>query len=226
MVRHARRVTGASLVLAGIGLCLALPASSHTAANAPPIVVLKARVIYEPDQTGGPFHEVLALVRNTTGSWKTVNGQFSIRQGGRLVGTPDAIPIQLAPHAEGILTAEAVKLPRPVMRGVVTLTTDAESPFTTPPKTNAIRLTAPRYVKGGGAFGRCSLKVTATNTTSKRMGSATISMVGLRSGKIVTGGSTYEALYPRTPKIVEIDIPSPALCPVRVDQVRASWSLY
>jgi hypothetical protein len=64
--------------------------------------------------------------------------------------------------------------------------------------------------------------VTATNNTAKTKSLAGISMVGLRRGRIQTGGVAGETLYPHTPKIVKITIPSPALCPTRVDEVRAT----
>ena len=212
------------LVAAAGAVSMGFPASSLTGTRSAAVVVEQTRIIYEPDQVGGHFHEVFALVRNKTGSWKRVTGQFSIRQAGRLVGTPDADYITLAPRAEGLLQANAVKLPRPVPSGRVTLTVDASAPFSQP-RSGAIRLQTPRYVKGGGGFGSCSLTVKATNTTSKKIDLAKISMVGLRLGRIVTGGLTYPTLYPHTPNIVEISLASPALCPARVDSARAYWSL-
>jgi hypothetical protein len=179
-------------------------------------------LIYEPDQYGGHYHEAIALVRNTTGSWKTVYGQFSIREAVSLVGTADSNYVTIAPRAEGLLTAQAVN-PKPVPTRRVTLTHDTQPVFSTP-RPNAVRFRRATYMKGG-PIDTCVLSVMATNTTAKAMRTTEISMVGLQNGRIVTGGSTYETLLPRTPKIIQITRPSPAMCPASVGEVRAYVNL-
>ena len=51
--------------------------SATTEAAAGPIVVGKPVAIYEPNQVGGNYHVVFAVVKNTSGDDLSVSAQFS-----------------------------------------------------------------------------------------------------------------------------------------------------
>jgi len=51
-----------------------------------------------------------------------------------------------------------------------------------------------------------------------------VDAIGYRGRRIVTGGVTHvDKVFPGSPATFQIDIPSPALCPTRVDRIEAFW---
>ena len=78
--------------------------------SGPRIKVVQSRLIYEPDQTGGPFHEAFVVVRNPSDDPIQVEGQVSVKAGGQLVKSYEPGPTVILPRARGVLVEQALDL--------------------------------------------------------------------------------------------------------------------
>jgi hypothetical protein len=184
------------------------------------VVVEQSQIFYMPNQIGGKYHVVVALVRNETGSATTVTGQFTITKGGTLLGTADPTPINLQPGAEGALLADAVDLPRPARGRDVTVDVAIafDEPFVDVSTIDAFTVRAARYRPTGGVFS-CTLSATVTSALDEKANTR-VTLVGMRGNAIATAAYSYDDFFPGAPKVVKVDQPSDALCPKKVDEVR------
>jgi hypothetical protein len=88
-------------------------------ASANDIDVEDSLLVYMPDATGGNFHNVYVLLRNTSDKVAiNVSGQISIIENGELVQSTNPTPINILPGDEGLLL-ELLDMPEPVTKGEV-----------------------------------------------------------------------------------------------------------
>jgi len=188
--------------------------------SGPRIKVEQSRLIYEPDQTGGPFHEGFVVVRNPSDDPIQVEGQVSVKAGGQLVKSYEPGPTVILPRSRGVLVEQALNLPKPVAHGrletklVSTPVNEADPP-------RRVKFSSLRYRRD--EIAGCVLTGTVTHNLDKRI-EVEVDAIGYRGRRIVTGGVTYvDKVFPGSPATFQIDIPSPALCPTRVDRIEAFW---
>ncbi len=191
---------------------------SENPKDQPTITVETTRLFFLPNQVGGHFHVAVGLIRNNSGSAREVSGQFSIHDAKGLVGTADAVPVTVPAHAESVLLADSVKLPRAVTSGsAAKLVVSDDDPYEA---LTPVRFSGAHYVPGGGVFNSCALVVRAVSRATKKV-SVQILAIALDGARIVSAESTYEDLYPGTPDVVTLSMDSDALCPKSVTSVRA-----
>jgi hypothetical protein len=188
--------------------------------SGPRVKVEQSRLIYEPDQTGGPFHEGFVVVRNPSDDPIQVEGQVSVKAGGQLVKSYEPGPTVILPRSRGVLVEEALDLPKPVAQGeletklVSTLVNEADP-------ARRVKFSNLRYRRD--EIVGCVLTGTVRHNLDKPI-EVEVDAIGYRGRQIVTGGVTYvEKVFPRSPATFQIDIPSAALCPARVDRIEAFW---
>ena len=196
--------------------------SETTAAAKSDIEIEQSAVIYLPNQTGGKYHTAIALVRNTTDRPLQVQGQFAISDAKGLVGTADATIVTIPARSEGAVIADTIDLDHAVKKGTVELTVAATEPLGEP-EGGSITTGHPRFKRD--SFGFCSISAPVTSTLKDKQELAAVTLVGLKHGKIVTGGYTYPTLFPNKPAVVEVSMVSEALCPKGIDKLLAFASL-
>jgi hypothetical protein len=187
-------------------------------------VISGPNAVYLPNAVGGNFHQVLAIVRNTTDKALRIDAQFTIKDARGLVGTSDAYTTVLAGQ-EGLLLSDAVDLPRPVRKGNVTVVTATGEPLVTDSallEPGALTLGKPSLGKGG-AFGTCEFRSVVTNNTSEKLEITQVQFVAVKEGAPVAGAYTYPSLFPKTPKVVTSAPTSDALCPEGAT-IKGYWS--
>jgi hypothetical protein len=140
-----------------------------------------------------------------------------------LDGTSDASSTVLAGQ-EAVLLSDAVKLPRPFTKGKVGLATSTSDALITSDalkSPSAILISQAKVVPG--TFGEsCHLKAVVTNKTSGKQ-TVKVTLVGFKGETPVSVGFDYPDLFPGTPKQVDIQTYSKALCPKGITEVRGYW---
>ncbi|MDQ3677620.1 MAG: hypothetical protein M3401_12595 [Actinomycetota bacterium] len=191
-----------------------------TNADSPRIKVEDSRLIYEPDQTGGRFHEGFVVVRNPSDKPIQVEGQVSVKDGGQLVESYEPAPTVILPRSRGVLVESALDLPKPVTHGKLE-TKLVSTPVNEADPAPRVKFSKLRY-RPDDIVG-CALSGTVTHNLDEPT-EVRVNAIGRRGREIVTGGFTFvDKVFPRTPATFKIDIASPALCPARVDRIEAFW---
>jgi hypothetical protein len=186
-------------------------------ASADDIKVEQTALIYEPDSTGGNFHQLFVLLHNDTDQVAIdVSGQVSILENGDLVQSIDPIPINILPGDDGLLQ-ELVDLPKPVQDGTleVHLLVGGYQEWSgeAPVSFSNLRYELDEIVG-------CTITGTVHNAFSEQKDDLQIRVAGFVGEDIVTGGFTYvDHVFPEVDATFDVFMSSRALCPSELDEI-------
>jgi hypothetical protein len=191
----------------------------EVAPNAGAIEVEQTKLIFMPDQTGGKFHNLLVLVRNTSEQVAIdVSGQVSITENGRLVHSLNPIPVNILPGEEGLFQ-ELVELPKAVMDGKIETSISVSRFVETRPIDSPVSFRRLGYVHD--EFGGCKITGVVENRFTEQKSDLQLRIAGFRGTKLVTGGFTYvDQVFPKQEATFEMTAFSPAECPEDLDEIR------
>jgi hypothetical protein len=148
--------------------------------------VLQSRLIYEPDQTGGNFHEAFVLVRNDSDETIDVGGQVSITdKSGHLVKSFEPW-VTLLPHSKGLIEEGAIDLPQPLPDGKISVDLLVES--TRPGGRSSVSFSDVRYQQDD--IVGCSITGIVSNRFTEVKQDLLLRVAGFSGEKLVTGGFT------------------------------------
>jgi hypothetical protein len=221
------KLTRSVLVLLALALLIAPDASaapkkpSKTA-----ISIVASRLLYLPDQIGGPYHVATFVLRNKSRfQAEGVGGQVSVYGPGRkLLKTFQTNRVTIPPRGIAVLSEEALKLPVANDGGAMRLHIRVDR-FVKPRRAAAFPLSGLTYRKSSDEFSldTCSVSGVIRNVSKKEADNVRVIVATYAGGRVITSTSEFiDDLLPGLPQTFDAGFVSPAECPDAVDGIVAT----
>ena len=215
-----------SLALAAICIAPAVPSPAH--AKKPSkrdISVVDSRLLYLPDQLGGPYHTATFVLRNrSVYRAEDVGGQVSVYAAdGELIKTFHMNRVTIQPRGKAVLSEDALKLPVANGDGRMKLHLRVGG-FVRPKRKWPFTVETLAYrVFDEFEFGSCGVSGVIRNVSRREHDNVQVTIATHHGGRVLSSTSEFiDDLVPGLPQTFEADFVSPSECPSKIDGIIAT----